>query len=350
VNRGRGKVTHGRCSLDVTTTVIHDEATLASTREQHWLFSAVHQSGASLIAVGDPLQAQPVGAGGLWAYIDHATREGAAHIALTEIRRSQHHDDRRAQSLWRAGHHARSLAGYHDRGRITITHSPQEAEDAALEAANADRRQGRQTLVICETSNDHLDELNARAQAIRHEHGELGPHPIPLAQRPYTLRAGDTLQIRSGTQHPRLGRLNNGTTGRVLAVDPDGHAAAIQISDGRSARWTRRQLDQADVRLAYVQHPFPAQGATGDTTHLITGHDATNHGTYVALTRARGATRLYTSREQLELEPADDSQDAMLALTDRLARNEPAVPSLTTPLAHERRVEREGVGSARGFV
>ena len=48
-----------------------------------------------------------------------------------------------------------------------------QAEDAALEAAQADREAGRRTLVIAQTSNEHLDELNARAQAIRAEHGEL---------------------------------------------------------------------------------------------------------------------------------------------------------------------------------
>jgi conjugative relaxase-like TrwC/TraI family protein len=331
---------HGRLRLDETTTVIHDEAALASTREQHWLFSAVNEGGARLIAVGDPSQSQPVGAGGLWPHIEHAARRHAAHITLTDIRRSRDPGDRRDQALWRAGRHARSLAGYDRRGRLTIAQSHREAEDAALEAAYADRRNGRHTLVICETSNEHLDELNARAQAIRHEHGELGPHTLALARRPYGLRAGDSLQIRSGTRHPRLGRLNNGITGHVLDVDPDGKHATIRFADGRSAHWTRQHLDDADVRLGYVQHPFPAQGTTSDTTHLITGQHPTQHGTYVALTRARDQTQLYSSREHLRLDAVDGVTNVVEALSCSVARDEPAVPSLGTPLAHERRIER----------
>jgi AAA domain/TrwC relaxase len=336
----KAHATHGRLTLDETTTVIHDEAALASTREQYWLFSAVNERGARLIAVGDPSQSQPVGAGGLWPHIERAARQHAAQITLTDIRRSRDPDDRRDQALWRAGHHARSLAGYHRRGRLTIAQSHREAEDAALEAATADHRRGRHTLVICETSNEHLDELNARVQAIRHEHGELGPHTLALARRPYGLRAGDSLQIRSGTRHPRLGRLNNGMTGQVLDVDPEGERANIRFADGRSAHWARQHLNDADVRLGYVQHPFPAQGTTSDTTHVITGQHATRHGTYVALTRARDQTRLYSSREHLRLDAVDGVTNVVEALSSCVARDEPAVPSLGTPLTHERRIER----------
>ena len=61
-------------------TVIHDEAALASTREQERLLSEVEASGARLILVGDPRQSQAVGAGGLWPEIERALkkREAAA--------------------------------------------------------------------------------------------------------------------------------------------------------------------------------------------------------------------------------------------------------------------------------
>ena len=64
-------------------------------------------------------------------------------------------------------------------------------EDLALDAAQADRRGGRDTLVVAETSNEQLDALNARAQAIRLQDGELGAASVPLTGRPYGLRAGD---------------------------------------------------------------------------------------------------------------------------------------------------------------
>jgi hypothetical protein len=56
-------IRHDRVRLTPQTTIIHDEAALASTREQLDLLEAVETSGARLIAVGDPQQNQPVGAG-----------------------------------------------------------------------------------------------------------------------------------------------------------------------------------------------------------------------------------------------------------------------------------------------
>ncbi len=333
-------VTHERLSLDAITTVIHDEAALACTREQHWLMRAIHAAGSRLIAVGDPCQSQPVGAGGLWSQIQHAARDQAAHVELREIRRTQDPAEQRDQALWRAGHHAHALGGYDRRGRVTVACSLPEAEDTALEAADADRRAGHQTLVICQTSNDHLDELNARAQAIRRQHGDLGEHALDVPARPYALHAGDTIQVRARLQHPQLGPINNGTVGEVLRVNPSRRDVTIRLTDGRISRWTAQDIEQADTRLAYVQHPFPAQGATTDTTHVIAGQHATQHGTYVALTRSRHRTHIYASHQALDVD-ADIERSAVLdALTDRLAQAEPETPSLSTPLAHERSIDQ----------
>jgi hypothetical protein len=94
----------------------------------------------------------------------------------------------------------------------------------------------------------------------------------------------------------------------------------------------RTQAERADLRLAYVQHPFPAQGQTTDTAHLIAAEHATREGTYVALTRARQQTHLYTSDALTGEAP---EQDRLQTLAARLSRTEPDLPSIRTPLAHE---------------
>jgi conjugative relaxase-like TrwC/TraI family protein len=63
-------ITDGRIVLDPATTIIHDEAALASTRELSQLLQSVEDSGARLILVGDPRQSHAVGAGGLWPDIE----------------------------------------------------------------------------------------------------------------------------------------------------------------------------------------------------------------------------------------------------------------------------------------
>ena len=95
------------------------------------------------------------------------------------------------------------------------------------------------------------------------------------------------------------------------------------------------QIDRADIRLAYVQHPFPAQGRTTDTTHVILGEHTTQEGSYVALTRARRRTDIYASHDQLERDPLERERDQIETLVEWMGRTEPDLPSIRTPLAHE---------------
>ncbi len=328
----------GHMTLDPGTTVIHDEAALASTREQHQLLSAVQASGARLIEVGDPGQSLAVGAGGLWPHLEQAAQDTQALVVLKRNVRARDPADRRDQSRFRNGQQQRALAGYADRARVTIHPEQRHAEDAALEAAHRHREAGKQTLVIAQTSNEHLDELNARAQAIRSEHGELGDGSLAITGKPYQLHAGDRVQIRRTILHRDFGQLRNGATGDILDADPARELLTLRLADERELTLDRAQIDRADIRLCYVQHPFPAQGQTTDTTHVIVAQHATQEGCYVALTRASHSTHIHASLEQLD---PDDQEDPLLTLAQRMSQSEPDVPSIRTPLAHENEIEEQ---------
>ena len=103
------------------------------------------------------------------------------------------------------------------------------------------------------------------------------------------------------------------------------------------------QADAAQLRLAYVQHPFPAQGLTTDTTRLIVSAHATRQGTYVALTRAREETHLYAG------EPVDSDLDGdrLRALAERISQTEPDLPSLAIPIERDRTI---AVTNGRGPI
>ena len=185
--------------------------------------------------------------------------------------------------------------------------------------------------MLAQTSNDHLDELNARYQAIRHQHGELGTDTIPAPGRPYSLHPGDQVQIRRTINHPDHGPLRNGTTALIRDIDPDAQTIELALPTGQPVNLSIDQADAAQLRLAYVQHPFPAQGITTDTAHLIVSAHATREGTYVALTRAREETHLYAE----ESVDSDRDGDRLQALADRISRTEPDLPSIAIPLEHE---------------
>jgi hypothetical protein len=149
------------------------------------------------------------------------------------------------------------------------------------------------------------------------------------------LYPGDDVQLRRTIHHPDAGQLRNGTTGRVIDVDADLGLLTLRVGDQRQVMLDRAQVDRADVRLSYVQHPFPAQGRTSDTAHVIVAEHATREGSYVALTRARESTHLHASLELL----GPDTDDRLLALAEHIGRSEPDLPSIRTPLAHETEIE-----------
>ncbi len=326
---------HGRVELGPDTTVIHDEAALASTREQLRLLHAVETSGARLVAVGDPQQNQPVGAGGLWDRIENMSRQTDALVALTVNQRAQDPGDRHSQTLFRKGETELAIRTYAARDRIHQAENQRRVEDRALEAAHQDRASGKRTLVVAQTSNEHLDELNSRAQAIRKQHRQLGEHGLEIPGRPYELHEGDEIQVRHTINHPQHGPLRNGTNATVTAVDAERREVELRLADGARVRLDREQVEQADLRLAYVQHPFPAQGHTNDTTHVIITDQATREGTYVALTRARQQTHIYHAVDNHEPSAA---ADPLARLAERVSQTEPEVPSIDTPLAHETNV------------
>jgi conjugative relaxase-like TrwC/TraI family protein len=322
----------GRAELALKTTVIHDEAALGSTMEQGRLLDAVERSGARLIEVGDPAQSHPVGAGGLWPHLEEAARSAGAQAELTHNQRAQDPVDRRDQALFRAGEHEHAIRSYAARARVRLTTDQAQAEDLALDAAQADRDKGKRTIVIAQTSNEHLDELNARAQAIRQQHEQLGDEAIGVPGRPYRLHPGDEVQIRRTINHPEHDQLRNGTAGQVAAVDEDAGELVLELPNGHWVVLDERQSARADLRLAYVQHPFPAQGQTTDTAHVIISGHATAEGSYVAITRAGEATHLYAGIDPAE--QADDT-DRLKALAERTSRTEPELPSIDVPLRRE---------------
>jgi ATP-dependent exoDNAse (exonuclease V) beta subunit len=74
------------------------------------------------------------------------------------------------------------------------------------------------------------------------------------------------------------------------------------------------------LRLAYAQHVYKAQGLTSDRSLVLTGGWQTDReAVYVAVTRAREQTNIYTSREDLGHQGLDT--DAINRLAHRASRS-----------------------------
>jgi hypothetical protein len=131
--------------------------------------------------------------------------------------------------------------------------------------------------VIAQTSNEHLDELNARAQAIRRQHGQLGEDGSDVPGRPYQLHPGDLIQVRHTIRHPDHGQLPNGTTAVIADVDPDAGLLDLRLGDGTELRLDEQQLADADLRSSTKTRSSSSAGrptATPTTTRQTSSTQA----------------------------------------------------------------------------
>jgi conjugative relaxase-like TrwC/TraI family protein len=308
----------GIVEIDRDTTIVLDEAGMVDHARLDALTELVKRSGAKLIAVGDGKQLPSIGPGGMF---DRLTGH-APTAELAEIHRTNDAGEQRAWRALRAGEPERAMAHYHSRGRLHLADTRDQAAENAVQAwgqLTSEHDDIRSVALIADASNQEIDRLNARAQHLRAERGELGHQEITLPNVHYGLRDSDLIAFNA--QHRLRGqpRVENGTRGQVTHVDEHGVTVTLDGS-GRRVQLASEHLDS--LRLAYAQHVYRQQGATVERSIIVTGGWQTSkEAAYVEATRARHGTDWFIARDQL----GDDGQDP-----DRIKR-------LTQNMSHSRR-------------
>ncbi len=300
------------------TVIVLDEAGMVDHARLDALTELVERSGAKLIAVGDGKQLPSIGPGGMF---DRLTGH-AATAELADIHRTSDPGEQNAWRALRAGEPDRAMAHYHSLGRLHLADTRDQAAENAVQAwgqLTSEHDDIRSVALIADASNQEIDRLNARAQHLRAERGELGHQEITLPNVHYGLRDGDLIAFNA--QHRARGqpRVENGTRGEVTHVDEHGVTVTLDGS-GRRVQLDGEHLDS--LRLAYAQHVYRQQGATVERSVVLTGGWQTSkETTYVEATRARYGTDWFIARDQL----GDDGQDP-----DRIKR-------LAQSMGHSRR-------------
>jgi conjugative relaxase-like TrwC/TraI family protein len=313
----------GTVEIDPATTVFLDEAGMVDHKRMDALAALVERSGAKLIAVGDGKQLPSIGPGGMFDRL--ATHTPTSE--LTDIRRTQDPDERRAWAALRAGEPERAMAHYFKRAQLHFSNTRDEAGEAAVQRwmTLAEKHGIRQVTLIADASNKEIDRLNARAQHLRAERSELGDREIPLEHAHYGLREGDIVAFTSQHRPPGQPRVENGTRGQVTRVSEHGGLTIELDGSGRSVRLAGEDVDS--LRLGYVQHVYRQQGATVERTVVVTGGWQTSkESAYVEATRARQGTDWFLAREELGAQGQD--ADRVMQLARRMGTSRAQKPSL----------------------
>ena len=314
------------------TTVILDEAGMVDHKRLDALTRLIERSGAKLIAVGDGKQLPSIGPGGMF---DRLTSH-APTAELADIHRTKDPADQRAWQALRAGEPERAMAHYASRGQLHLSDIRDQAAEQAVQtwAELTEGRDIRAVALIADAANTEIDRLNARAQHLRAQRGELGHHEIALPGVHYGLRQGDLIAFTA--QHRPRGqpRVENGTRGQVSAIHKRGVTVTI---DGSQRKIQLADEDLDSLRLAYAQHVYRQQGATVERSVVLTGGWQTSKETaYVEATRARHGTSWFIARDELGAEGQDAQRVMRLAGAMRTSRAQ------TASLAHPELPDRWG--------
>ncbi len=293
-------VEHGRLRPDGRMVVIVEEACMVDTHRMHRLLQA---AGPAIIrTLGDPEQAQAVGAGGWHAQVDQAI---GGHAQLITVIRQKNPADREVCRLIREGHANQALANLWERGRV---HLVPHASTAVKEVVHAwDRRRHQRGLegvrIVTDTSNATIDTLNSLCQARRRQAGELSWPSVELvdysAGRREQVWVGDRVQFIRPYRVEDGERVANGTAGTVAHVDSLLRRVTVACDDGRQVPVEHAGREWAQpLRLGYSGHALRLQGGQAEVVLVLPGSWQTSRqSAYSMVTRCVEELHVFVDRD-----------------------------------------------------
>jgi Ti-type conjugative transfer relaxase TraA len=272
--------------------VILDEAAMVGSRQMEALLGHIARAGAKLVMVGDSKQLQPIDAGQMFGTL---VRE-LGKSDLTEIRRQNQSWARDAVRAVLAGQSAEALTAFDQRGLISRSADATASVKVLTEHWLADTLPMHKKLVLAGTRLEAY-RLNQSIRQALQTSGNIGTTELEFSTAQGGIRkmaTGDRVVFLRNDLG--LG-VKNGTLGIVTACPATGQQPIItvQIDGGKKVNVPLEQYNHVDHGYALTVHK--AQGTTIDGNVYVMASDAMTdrEWSYVALSRAKGMTRIYTS-------------------------------------------------------
>jgi conjugative relaxase-like TrwC/TraI family protein len=352
----RGGLPHGAV-------LVVDEAGMAETRILLPLLRQIESADGKAVLIGDPHQLPAVGAGGLFEAI--VERYGA--VELTENRRQRDELERDALAAVRDGLGRDWLAYAEGRGRLIVSDDPLTMRARLLADWWACAKDDPAANIMIALRRRDVAELNSLARELMDTHGKLGAERITFGGREFA--PGDRVVCKRNSD--ALG-VKNGARGTVVGVDTKSGGIHVRTDRGDEVALGRSYLEAGHVRHAYALTGHSGQGVTVERAFVLGSDEARlQEWGYVALSRAREATRLYITGSEREREshaPDIDELDPVARFSraleesaiERLAIDQAPEPSgskhnaraaLDRPsLTPRRRAELRAIDQERRFV
>jgi conjugative relaxase-like TrwC/TraI family protein len=307
--------------LDRRSVVVLDETTTLATRDLDRLLSEVHEQGATLNLVGDPVQHSAVGAGGEFRWLVENYPSDVARLTINRRQVGGHLAEvRLALDEYRSGAIRDALARLETDQRLVTADSASELFDSLVSDWYVDRQRARDGSLFERSSMTaaHHDERRAlvdRARTLLRADGTLHGPQMTVAGNSYS--AGDEViaKVPDRSLRPaggdRQSFVKNGSRGTVVTVADD--HLVVDFEHRGEICIPRSYLEQdignggkGSLLHSYCLTTYAAQGDTyGAARHLGSDH-STRAELYVGLTRGRHDVALYAVRRSEVVPPIVD--------------------------------------------
>lgn len=283
------------------TVVVVDEAGMVSNPDTIRVLETATAAGARVVFVGDPEQYSAVKArSGLLATLSHELPDA---VELREVFRQRDAGEREASKWLRGGEEAdvsRAAEWYMQNKRLHAG-SVTAMMDDALAGWRDDTAAGKQSLLVAAT-RDQVTALNAAAQKIRAERGEINPeHRLGLSDG-LTAGVGDVILTRRNDAKLVTSNgdvVRNGQRWVVDSIGKDGSITARRCDDNLATVTLNRDYLDKHTQLGYAATGHSSQGATVDVARVVAGvGNLDKSSVYVPMTRGREGNFLYIAETQ----------------------------------------------------
>jgi len=294
----------GRAQLDDKTVLVVDEAGMVGSRQMETLVTQANNAGTKLVLVGDTRQLQPIDAGAAF----RAIQERVGGAKLTDVRRQRYEADKAMARAFRNGRVADALKNLDSRGLLHVEKTTEAAQQKAVANYARDVSEGKATVVLAATRLEVWELNNAIRNELRNS-GRLQSDDIPIvtSRGARFFTEGDRIVF---LRNSRQLSVKNGTQATVIKLDD--RVMRVRLDDG-SERLVSHASGYNHVDHGYALTVHKAQGATVDRAHVVAGGITGREWTYVAASRAREETRVYTTTDQLGREAGQVLEKSDLA-------------------------------------
>lgn len=330
----------GKIALDRDTVLLVDEAGQIGSWVMHALVKLVCEHGGKIIVVGDRNQLQSIAAGPAMQIMARSMEP----VRIETVMRQRDVFARDAAAAVSKGNAAHALATYKKRGLVTTARGGRSTIVSAVDAwFDAQARSPVARHLLIAKSNSAVRALNVEIRKRWRDSGHIRGDEfiIPAGDasgKSYRLGLALGDRIRFGIRMDTIGDgVINGTTGVIEQIDhqQNGHLRITAQIEGERRVFSTGELcdEHGRVRLSHdlATTVYSSQGLTAETATVLLDANFDRHDGYVALSRARGETRIVIDEMLLDAQimagrdhdrrgVAVEDQERMAFLGARLGR------------------------------